>query len=360
MWARLRELQRKAGAEFALASGREQPRHYGDWRREWAAVRKRCGLLDVGFRDVCAARGEDRVSFLQGMVTTDLARLQPGQGAYGAILTIQGRVVSDVRLLALSDEIWLDLPRSHAERAREHLQRHIVADDVELVSEEAWAPLLAFEGPQAGRVALAVFGQSLSDLPWLGHRLVDFDGSPVRVLRATHTGENGYTVFGPADVAPWLWERSVAAGAEPVGLEALEALRIEAGIPWVGRDMDETTLIMEVGLDEAITFGKGCYLGQEVVERVAARGQIQRRRVGLLALGSGVPPPGAPLQRGDREVGKVTSSAWSPALEAGIAMGYVRREAWDEGTELEVVEAAEPLRVRVVSLPLIRSGTNVS
>lgn len=356
----LHELQRKAGAQFTEIAGLQQAKHYGDWRTEWAAVRKRCGLLDVRFRALYVARGEDRIPFLQGMVTTDVAPLQPGQGAYGAILTIQGRVVSDLRLLVLADEVWLDLPRSHAETAREHLERHIVADDVELVADENWAPLVALEGPHAVRLALALFGQSLSDLPWLGHRMVDFDGSQVCILRTTHSGENGYLVFGPARVAAWLWERSVAAGAEPVGLDALQALRIEAGIPWMGYDMDEATLIMEVGLEEAITFGKGCYLGQEVVERVAARGQIQRRRVGLLVSEPEVPSPGARLQRGEREVGKVTSSAWSPALEGGIAMGYVRREAWEEGTELETVDGEKQLRVRVVSLPLVRSGIKVS
>jgi aminomethyltransferase len=171
------------------------------------------------------------------------------------------------------------------------------------------------------------------------------------VARVTHTGEPGYLIFGSPEIAPWLWERSVAAGAEPVGLEAWQAARVEAGIPWVGVDMDESTLISEVGLEEAITYGKGCYLGQEVVERVTSRGQVQRRRMGLVSLDPGVPQSGAVLESGEREVGVITSAAWSPALRAGIAMGYLRREVWEEGNEVIAVEAQGKRRLRVSRMP---------
>jgi len=349
--AEFRELQAKAGAEWTSFQGIEVARHFGDWQNEWVALRRRCGMLDASLRSLSVARGEDRISFLQGMVTTDVASLQSGQGAYGAILTVQGRVVSDLRLFVLTEEIWLDFPSSHATRARQHLERHIVADDVELTAEESLIPLLVLEGPQAPRVALAIFGESVSDWRPFSHRVLNFDGVRVRVARVTHTGEPGYLIFGSPEIAPWLWERSVAAGAEPVGLEAWQAARLEAGIPWVGVDMDESTLISEVGLEEAITYGKGCYLGQEVVERVTSRGQVQRRRVGLVSLDPGVPQSGAVLESGEREVGVITSAAWSPALRAGIAMGYLRREVWEEGNEVIAVEAQGKRRLRVSRMP---------
>ncbi len=354
--AKLRDLQAKAGAEWTTYGNRDVARHFGDWQAEWAALRQRCGLLDGQWRALYVARGEDRVSFLQGMLTTDLTRMEPGQGAYAALLTIQGRVVSDLRVFMLSDELWLDFPFTHAEAAVQHLEKHIVADDVEIGPHGEMTPLLSLEGPQAARVALAVFGESLAGLARFAHRTVTFDGTRARVARVSHSGEPGYLVWAEDAVAPWLWERCLAAGAEPVGFEALQAARIEAGIPWVGVDMDESTLISEVGIEDAITYGKGCYLGQEVVERVAARGQVQRRRVGLLATGAEVPQASASLQLGGREVGKVTSACWSPALRCGAAMGYVRREAWEEGTELDAVGERGRCRVRVAHLPFVRGS----
>jgi len=314
----------------------------------WRAVRERAGVFGAPFRAWVRVVGEDRANFLQGMLTNDVRRLALGEGAYAAFLTQQGRVVSDLRVYCMADGFLLDFPASSASAAQARLERFVVADDVEFVPLEDW--LVAAEGPRAGAVLQRVgispppgrFGASC--VPWGGHSL--------RVVGASHTGENGWLLGGPPDVAEALREALVRAGAEPVGTDAIEALRIEAGIPWIGIDMDDSTLVLEAELEGAIGFGKGCYLGQEVVERVAARGHVNRYRRGLVAE-SGPLAPGWRLSAGSREVGRITSAAWSPHLQKFVAMGYVWRECAEPGTELAVRDEGGARGIaRVAALPL--------
>jgi len=346
----LEAVQKAAGAAFAAFAGGELPARFRDLQHEWAAVRQRCGVFDARFRALLAMTGSDRITFLQGMVSNDVARLGEGEGTYAAVLTQQGKVVSDLRIYVLADETWLDVPAARAAAVRESLERYIVADDVEFRDDHAWAPLVGLEGPQADRILVAVTGEAVPGLRAFAHRVQTFDGTQVRVVATTHAGEQGYLLFGNPEVGGKLWEHCCAAGAEPVGMEALDVLRIEAGIPWHGHDMDDTTLIGEVGLAAAISFTKGCYLGQEVVERVAARGQVQRKLVGFLCDGQAVPPAGTKLMAEGKEVGWITSAARSPARGATIALGYVRREWWEVGSEVRL-GTGENAMARVVALP---------
>jgi len=291
------------------------------------------------------------------MVTNNVATLREGQGAYAALLTIQGKVVSDLRVYVLGDELWLDVPATRAATVRATLEQYIIADDVEFVGDEAWAPLVAVEGPHAARAMLGVLGNTVEGLQPFDHRELTFDGTRVRVAVASHTGENGYLLFGDPAMASRLREHCRAAGAEPVGMEALNVLRVEAGIPWYGVDFDDSVLVLEAGLDAAISYRKGCYLGQEVVERVSARGQIHRRLVGLVCAGQAVPPPDTKLVHADKEVGAITSAVWSPARQAVVALGYVRSECWDPNTEVEVVLPNGTTVGQVVALPFYRRSS---
>jgi glycine cleavage system T protein len=346
----LEALELDLGAEFARYADLDLPARFSDLQREWSAVRQRCGLLDARFRRPLRLTGSDRITFLQGMITNDVVKLQNGQGTYAALLNIQGKVVSDLRVYVLAEELWLDLPAARANVVRETLEHHIIADDVEFVGDDR-AALVVIEGLQAARTVMGVFGENVEDLPPLAHRELQFDGDPVRLAAVTHTGESGYFVFGNPATAASLWQRCRAAGAEPVGMEALDVLRLEAGIPWYGRDMDESMLISEVGLEAAISYRKGCYLGQEVVERVAARGQVHRKLVGLMCEGQVVPSPDSKLVRDGDEVGWITSAAWSPARAGVVALGYVQREHWDTGVEMQVALPQGSTTARVVPLP---------
>lgn len=350
MSVQLEALEKASGAVFVPSTDGALPARFTTVQEEWTAVRRRCGLLDAGFRALLRLTGGDRVTFLQGMVSNDVARLKDGEGTYAALLTQQGKLVSDLRVYILPEELWLDVPAARAAAVRENLERYIIADDVEFAESSA-TPLVAIEGPQADRVLLAVSGESVAGLPAFTHRELTFDGATIRAAATTHTGERGYLLFGDAAAGSRLWQHCRAAGAEPVGMEALDVLRVEAGIPWHGRDFDDDTLISEVGLETAISYKKGCYLGQEVVERVAARGQVHRKLVGLLCDGQHVPPADTKLMRDGKEVGWITSAVWSPARETVIALGYARRECWDVGTEAQVALANGTVAARVVALP---------
>jgi len=346
----LEALERDIGAEFGWYAGVELPARFSDLQREWSAVRQRCGLLDARFRGLLRITGSDRTTFLQGMVTNDVARLQSGQGTYAALLNIQGKVVSDLRVYVLAEELWLDLPAARASTVRDVLENHIIADDVEFVADDRTA-LVVIEGPEAARTVMAAFGENVQDLVPFAHREVPLDGNSVRLATVTHTGESGYVVFGDPAASASLWRRCRAGGAEPVGMEALDVLRLEAGIPWYGHDMDESMLISEAGLEAAISYHKGCYLGQEVVERIAARGQVHRKLVGLMCEGQVTPPPDSKLVCDGNEVGWITSAAWSPARAAIIALGYLRREYWDAGVEMSVALPQGSTTARVTPLP---------
>jgi folate-binding protein YgfZ len=353
MDAQLEAVERASGAAFVRFGDRELPARFGDVHSEWAAVRRRCGLLDARFRGLLRVTGSDRITFLQGMVSNDVARLHASEGTYAALLTQQGKVVSDLRVYVLAEEVWLDVPAARAQVVRESLERYVIADDVELVADDAWAPLIALEGPEAAHVVQAVIGESVDQLEPFAHRELPCGDAHVRVAAASHAGERGYLILGDPALSTTLWERCRAAAAQPIGMEALDVLRVEAGIPWYGRDMDESTLISEVGLESAISYKKGCYLGQEVVERVAARGQVHRKLVGLVCAGDVVPPEHSTLVRDGKDIGAITSAVWSPARQAVIALGYVRRECWDAGCEMEVALPDGSVTARVVTLPFV-------
>lgn len=349
-------VEKGATAAFTQLAGRELPARFGDLQHEWGAVRQQAGLLDARFRALVRLTGMDRITFTQGMLTNDVARLVPGMGTYAALLTQQGKIVSDLYLYALPEELWLDVPVQCADTVRAALERYIVADDVEFASSEGWQPLIAIEGPDAARIVLAMSGERVNDVPPFAHREVTIDGVQLRIAATSHAGEQGYVLFGAEDVGASVWQRARATGAVPIGMDALDVLRLEAGIPWYGRDMDQSTLISEVGLTAAVSFTKGCYLGQEVVERVAARGQVQRALVGLLCDGQTAPAPGAKITGEGKDIGAVTSAAWSPARRAVIALAYVRRGYWEPATAIDIAtgEGCPPIAARVTPLPFYR------
>jgi folate-binding protein YgfZ len=354
----LQSIQRGQGAAFGELAGTLLPRRFASTGDEWRAVRERCGVLDVGFRGLLRATGEDRVAFLHGMVSNDVKRLQDGDGMHAALLTVQGRLVSDLYLYAVPGEIWIDAPRARLEAVRAALERYVVADDVEFAEADDVAPLVSVEGPFASRCLVAVVGEDVEGLRPLAHLEVSFDGVPLRVACISRTGEKGFTLFGPRQLAGRLWQHLCAAGAEPVGTDSLDLLRIEAGLPWYGVDVDEAWLAPEVGFEDAISYTKGCYLGQEVVERVAARGQLRRKFVGFVCEGDVVPPSGTVLFRDGAEAGQITSSVRSPARGCVIALGFAGRGSWTPGTVLQADLRGERCAVRVVDLPFVGSAAD--
>src|SRR5579884_1504460 len=297
------------GAVFADDRGVALPRHFGDPAAEYAALREQAALLDLGFRTLVRAVGADRVAFLQGMLTADVAALAPGHGCPALLLTIQGRVTADVRVAALAEPVTL----------------------------------LGLEGPAAAQL----LGPDAAALPAWAHTTTAIAGVTVRALRASEVRGPGFVLHVPAAAATEVWSALATAGARPCGMEALEGRRVEVGVPRIGLDMDGSTLALEVPVEEAISQTKGCYLGQEVVARGTARGHVNRRLMGLVFAGA-APAPGAALLHDGKTVGRVTSVAHAFGLGAPAGLGFVRREHWEPGTVL----AAGSVTARVARWPL--------
>jgi len=312
---------------------------------EYAAFREGAALVDLGYRTLVRASGEDRVAFLQGMLTNDVAALVPGGGCPALLLTIQGRVTADVRVAVLPDSLLLDVDVRAADGLLEALEKLLIADDVELTRLPD-VTLIGVEGPRATSLV-----PGSADLPSFAHVETGLAGGPVRVMRASEVHGPGLVVHVPAARAALVWEHLVGAGATPGGMEALERRRIEVGVPRIGLDMDLSTLALEVPVEDAISGSKGCYLGQEVIARGTARGHVNRRLVGLELEGE-APESGAGLSRDGKEVGRVTSVAGPLGARGPVALGLVRREHWTPGTELAVGGEDAVTRARVRDFPL--------
>ncbi len=345
------------GAVLSDNRGIVLPERFTDVSREYRAVRDTAGIVDVSFRVQVDMSGEDRVSFLQGMVSNDVGSLQPGQGCPATLLTAQGRIVADLRVYALEDSFMLDLDARIKDKTVSALERFIIADDVELEDLSQHQSTLAVLGPLASRL-LAAAGVSLNLTDACQHVEAWLGETTVRIVRTPDTGLDGYELLVPLPRAEAVWQALVEAGqplgARPVGLSTLNTLRIEAGIPWYGLDMDEDRIVLEVGLDHAISFKKGCYLGQEVVERASARGRVNRKLSGLLVQGTITPQSGDKLFSDTKEVGWITSAVMSPRLGCPIALGYVRREHLEPGTQLRIDRNGTSVIAEVGVLPFFR------
>jgi folate-binding protein YgfZ len=313
---------------------------------EYAALRDGAALLDLGFRTVVRAIGADRGAFLQGMLTNDIAALSPGGGCPALLLTIQGRLTADLRVAALSDALLLDVDVRAREDFLAALGKLIIADDVELVEPDQAVALVGLEGPRAA--ALLPGAERLAPYRHAECRIA---GVAVRVQRASEVRGPGFVLHAPLTEATAVWDDLARQGARPCGMEALEGRRVEVGVPRIGLDMDGSTLALEVPVEDAISTTKGCYLGQEVVARGTARGHVNRRLVGLILEGPS-PPSGAPLLRQGQECGRLTSVARSFATGGLVALGFVRREHWEPGTELAVRHGHAVTLARVAALPL--------
>src|SRR5438445_4340656 len=335
------------GAVHAEDRGVVLPRRFGDDpAAEYAALREGAAVVDLGFRTVVRATGADRAAFLQGMLTNDVASLVPGTGCAALLLTIQGRVTADVRVVALEDALLLDVDVCARAALVEALEKLIIADDVQLGEPGEPLALIGVGGPGAAR--LLPDGARLA--PY-AHAVVTLAGVAVRAQRASEVRGPGFVLHVPAARAAAVWDGLAAAGAGPCGMEALESRRVEVGVPRIGVDMDGATLALEVPVEDAISATKGCYLGQEVVARGTARGHVNRRLVGLRLEGP-EPPPGAPLVREGKEAGRLTSVARAFGAGGLAALGFVRRDCWEPGTELRVRHGHAVTLARVAELPL--------
>ncbi len=350
----LHDLHARLGARFGEAGGCLVPLRYGDPATEYRAVREGVGLFERSDGGVIEATGRDRATFLHGMLAHDVKGLQPGQGRRAAFLDAHGKIVSLLVVHCLPDRLLLTLARELVEPTLAALDRYLISERVEFEDASAAHGCLAIAGPAARATVEKLAGEPLPDLaPW-HHARVTIEGVETRVVRDDETGEEGYDLWMGPDGLARVWERAVAAGAHPVGREAGNVLRVEAGVVRYGVDVDAGTLLLEAPLDDVYTLDKGCYLGQEVVARITYRGHVNRKIVGFRFPDARIPDPGAAVLVDGQEVGRITSPVVSPALGRGIALGFLRREHWEPGTAVEIAGDGERLTAEVAPLPFYR------
>jgi glycine cleavage system T protein len=338
------------GATLGEYHGAIVPARFTDPIQEHQAVRVAAGLFDFSFRAKFALVGRDSAKFLHRIVSNDIKSLSAGQGIYAALLNPQGQILADLRVYAAQDRLLVDTDADLRAKAIQILSRYIIGDQVQVEPLETCA--LAFEGPQAPGLLEKTLHVDLPLLKEFEHFATNYAGFPVRVVRVSNAGEEGYEVWVGAKGMMGLWGaacgQAPSYGMLPCGTEALESLRIEAGIPRYGSELGEDTLPLEANLMNALSFNKGCYIGQEIVERARSRGQVNWKLAGVVLESAQPPAPGEKLTHDGNEVGEVTSACVSPTLHKTIALAYVRKEHLQAGTRLQTASGAS---AQVASLP---------
>jgi glycine cleavage system T protein len=355
----LSDRHRANGAEFIDQDGWLLPSHFGDPAAEYAAVRSAVGLLDLSHYALVRLTGPDRVSFLQGMVSNDVKKLAPNGGLHAAVLDVNGKVLADLRVLCTEDAFILLLLEPLKLKVIDQLNRYLVADEVEIEDPADRYGMISIQGPHAVLLLNSVAPHQDPPVHMYAHCAMRIAGTDTRVVRTTHTGEEGFDIVMPIDdsirIAEELERAGTALAARWVGLEAQETLRIEAGLPRYGIDVTEENLLLETGLDDAVSFNKGCYLGQEVVERVHSRGHVNRKLAGLVLKGDGPALAGDVVFSDGREIGKITSSVVSPRLNHAIALAYLHRDFLQPATDVVVKSRGADLAGTVATLPFLYS-----
>jgi folate-binding protein YgfZ len=331
---------------------------HGSLSAEYQALRHGRALIDRSGVDRMEMLGADRLRFLNAYVTCDVKGLAAGQGAYGFFTSAQGRILADVAVLAHADRLWLELPPGQRAAIAEHLRKFLIADRVEMRPLDEMLPL-TLAGPGAAAVLAEVApGLQPAAAPW-SHARAEICGTEVTVQRTERLGVPALTLWVSASVAGPLREELLeqAGGGDgrllPVGLEALEAVRTEAGLARFGHDFGPQNFPQETGVEGAVSYTKGCYLGQEVVARIHYRGGVQKALCGLAFDGDAVPAPGTALLYEGREAGAIGTAVHSPALGRPIGLAILHRRATAPGSRLALAGGGG---AEVRSLPMVGSG----
>jgi folate-binding protein YgfZ len=284
----------------------------------YQALRHGTAWLDLSARGRIVARGRDRARLLHAITSNEVKKMTPGTGCYAFLLNPQGRIQADLCLFCHADHFLIDTEPELREKVRLHIKRYIIADQVELEDVTASTAAIGLEGPGAAAI-LAELGapvpvDAYAHLAW----------GDATVAAVTVTGQPGVRIFCPAEQPADLVDRLQSAGAVAASAQDARLVRIENGKPRYGEDIRETSLPQETGQMHAVSFNKGCYLGQEIVERIRAQGRVNKKLMRVVLQGAEVPPPGTKTTLDGAEA-EVTSAALSPASGEVVALAYVRQ-----------------------------------
>lgn len=357
--SRLYEDHLKRGASFVDQAGWEVPAHYGDAPAEHLAVRAGVGLMDLSHRGKIRVTGEDRVKWLHSLISNDILSLTEGQGTYSSFLTHKGKMLSYFRVYQTGDALILEDVGEIGDATYTALRKFLLFGTKAKMENcaETWG-LLLISGSKTSELVKAGLGADVSSLESLAFISIDIGGRAGYLIRTEETGETDIEVLMPADNLKEVWDRLWTSGApmglKPFGTEALNTLRVEAGLPKAGPDLNESIVPPEANLEgKAFSLTKGCYPGQEVVARMDTYGSLRRRLVGLALRDAAIPSHGAKVYSGEREVGWVTSAVRSPSLSKVIAFAFPLRDFTKPGTELTVEVEGGRAPAMVQDLPFV-------
>ena len=318
-------------------------------------MRDGAALVDASRTGRILLTGNDRRTYLQGLLTNDIEALRPGTGCYAAMLTAQGRMMTDMRVLELGDAVLLDVPAEVTASIRDHLDRFVFTEDVTVQDVTATRGEIGVYGPGALDTLVAAGTEGAAPGELFASNRVRIAGADAIVVRSDAAGVRGFDLIAAAGDIAAIEAALTAAGAVRASQADVEAVRVESGRPRFGADMDADTIPLEAGLEErAISRTKGCYVGQEVIVRVLDRGhgRVARRLAGLtLSADAAVPAAGTKVHVEGREAGRVTSAVVSPALARPIALAYVHRDFVEPGTHVQVEGSGDAIVTRLPFVP---------
>jgi folate-binding protein YgfZ len=333
---------------------------FRDPQTEFDALRTGCGVYDLGFRAKISLTGGDRVRWLNGMVTNNIRDLAEGHGVYAFLLNPQGRILGDMVAYNCGDSLLVDTDRSQVEKILATFDHYIIMDDVEVNDLGQKVTAVGVSGPKS-REVLKAAGFAVPEIVPLEVQEVSWRGAQCSLVRGEQAQQDAYEIWLAPESVQQFWEALLAAGASPVGAAALEMDRIASGIPLYGVDIRERDLPQETEQARALNFSKGCYVGQEIVERIRSRGNVHRKFTGFVPQDGAPLTPGAKVMVGDvageKEVGEITSATTLPHQPTqSIALGYIRREHAIPHKEVTIAGA----KAWVAALPFADGGSLVA
>lgn len=354
----LNALQKAAGARMADFHGWELPIQFSGILKEHEAVRKACGLFDVSHMGQVSIEGPQAGEFLQKVNSNDALRLSPGDAMYSHLLNEKGGVVDDVIVSRLGPERWFMVVNAATiEKDEAWLRRNAEGLDLTLKNLSSACSMLAVQGPAAHK-AVADLVPGSESLKRFGALEAPLYGLEAVVSRTGYTGEDGFELVCPNEIAARLWEtvlaRGVSYGMLPCGLGARDTLRLEAGLLLYGSDIDDGHTPLEAGYGWVVKFSKKDFIGKDALLKQKAEG-LKRKLLGVKLLERGVPRSGAEVFLGGERLGALCSATFSPTLQAGIGAGYLERPDLAPGTEVSVGLHGRAFRAEIVPLPFYRS-----
>lgn len=374
----LDQTHQRLSADMVIRDDWSVPANYGDTLFEYAVVRESgAGLIDHSARGRILVRGSEAVQFLNGLITNDMKTLAEHSWMSAAFPNVQGRLIASIRVVRLADEaVDQTAPsagRRHApagiskflietepathQRVLKTIERFTLAGDFQVLDVTAQTALLTVQGKESGEIVRSVLGETAAGLVAKGALQTVWQESDLMLIRGTHTGEDGFDLIVNSEPATRLWNSLQAAGARPVGYDALEMLRIEAGSPRYGIDMDESNVVTEA-LDDAVSYTKGCYVGQEIIARIKYRGHVAKKLSGLRFDRAVKVAAGAAIKSVDnKEIGRLTSSTYSPHLGRTIALGYLKYDYLAPETQVKIVSEQGDIEAQVAALPFVSRAT---